>query len=116
MSTAPAVLLDDALLELLRSAATCYVATTMPDGSPQLTQTWVDVDASGAHVLVNTVATHQKTRNIARDPRVAVAVSDPANPSRYHEIRGLVVSTTTEGAVDHIEALSQRYTGQPYPW
>ncbi|MBD3916495.1 PPOX class F420-dependent oxidoreductase [Nocardioides hwasunensis] len=116
MSTDPAVELSDDLLQLLRSGATCYVATTMPDGSPQLTQTWVDVDATGSHVLVNTVATHQKTRNIARDPRVSLAVSDPADPSRYHEIRGRVVSTTTEGAVDHIEALSQRYTAQPYPW
>ena len=27
------------LLNLLRRPSTCYIATTMPDGSPQLTQT-----------------------------------------------------------------------------
>ncbi len=110
-----AVVLSDELVALLGSTATCYLATTMPDGSPQLTQTWVDVDADG-HVLVNTVATHQKTRNVARDPRVSVAVSDPVDPSRYHEIRGRVVSTSTDGAVEHIEELARRYTGAPYPW
>ncbi|WP_134742284.1 PPOX class F420-dependent oxidoreductase [Nocardioides sp. 503] len=111
-----AVPLPDELVGLLRSGATCYLATTMPDGSPQLTQTWVDVDAEGAHVLVNTVTTHQKARNVARDPRVSLAVSDPANPSRYHEVRGVVTRATTDGGAEHIELLAQRYTGAPYPW
>ncbi len=106
--------LPESLLTLLHRPSTCYLATTMPDGSPQLTQVWVDTD--GEHVLVNTVQGHQKERNLRRDPRVALTVSDPANPSRYHAVRGRVVSATTDGAVDHIEALSQRYTGAPYPW
>ena len=102
------------LVELLHTPATCYLATLMPDGSPQLTQTWVDTD--GLHVLINTVQTHQKVRNVTRDPRVALTVSDPARPSRYTEVRGRVVEMTTAGAADHIEVLSQRYTGRPYPW
>ncbi|NAZ87923.1 PPOX class F420-dependent oxidoreductase [Kineococcus indalonis] len=102
------------LLELLRAPSTCYLATTMPDGSPQLTQTWVDTD--GEHVVVNTVQGFQKLRNVERDPRVAVAVSDPQDPSRYVELRGQVVAATTEGGAEHIEALSRKYTGAPYPW
>ena len=106
--------LPENLLALLRGRATCYIATTMPDGSPQLTQTWVDTD--GSHVLINTVAGFQKVRNVERDPRVAVTVADPENPSRYIAVRGRVVSTTTEGGAEHIEALSQRYLGGPYAW
>ncbi len=106
--------LTDDLLDLLNGTSTCYVATTMADGSPQVTQTWVDTD--GERVLVNSVQTHLKVRNLQRDPRVALAVSDPANPSRYFQVRGRVLEITTEGAVDHIEALAQRYTGGPYPW
>ena len=49
------------------------MATTVPDGSPQLTQTWVDTD--GVHVLINTVRGHQKARNIERDRRVALTDS-----------------------------------------
>lgn len=67
-------------------------------------------------MLVNTVDGFQKLRNLARDPRVALTVADPANPRRYYEIRGEVVATTTEGATEHIEALAQRYLGGPYPW
>ena len=111
---APAVPLPDELLGLLRSPSSCYVATVMPDGAPQLTLTWVDTD--GEHVLVNTVSTHQKARNLRRDPRVAVTVSDPANPSRYWEVRGEVAAMVEDGAAEHIDVLSRRYTGQDYPW
>ncbi|MBA2715404.1 MAG: PPOX class F420-dependent oxidoreductase [Rubrobacteraceae bacterium] len=102
------------LLELLRRPSTCYVATTMPDGSPQLTQTWVDTD--GEHVLINSVQGFLKVRNIERDPRVAVAVSDPDEPRRYFQVRGRVVGITTDGGAEHIEELSQKYLGGPYPW
>ena len=101
------------VLALLRAPSTCYIATTMPDGSPQLTQVWVDTD--GTHVVINTVAGFQKLRNVERDPRVALAVSDPANPSAYVQIRGEVVETTADGAREHIDALSQKYLGRPYP-
>lgn len=102
------------IVDLLRRPSLCYLATTMPDGSPQLTQTWVDTD--GTDVLINTVVGYQKARNVERDPRVAVAVSDPADLSRYHAIRGRVVRATTDGAAEHIEVLAQRYLGGPYPW
>jgi PPOX class probable F420-dependent enzyme len=106
--------LFDELLALLRAPSTCYITTLMPDGSPQLTQTWVDTD--GQHILINSVVGYQKLRNVERDPRVAVAVSDPANPIRYISVRGRVTATTTDGAADHIEELAQKYLGRPYPW
>jgi len=86
----------------------------MPDGSPQTTQTWVDTDR--AHVIINTVQTQQKMRNIERDPRVSVVVCDAADPSRYYAVRGRVTKITTEGGAEHIEVLAQRYTGGPYQW
>jgi hypothetical protein len=64
----------------------------------------------------HTVQTHRKVKNIERDPRVAVAVCDASDPSRYYAIRGRVVNLTTEGGAEHIEALAQRYTGRPYAW
>jgi PPOX class probable F420-dependent enzyme len=108
------VTLPDDLLALLRAPSPCFISTIMPDGSPQLTETWVDTD--GEHVLINTVEGFQKVRNVRRDPRVAVAVSDPENPSRYFAVRGRVIDMSTDGAVDHIESLAQRYLGTPYPW
>ena len=106
--------LPEDLVALLRQASLCFISTVMPDGSPQLTETWVDTD--GIHILINTVDGFQKIKNIRRDPRVAVAVSDPSNPSRYFSVRGEVLSVTADGAAEHIEQLAQRYLGGPYPW
>lgn len=106
--------LTEELLALLRGPSLCYLSTLMADGSPQLTQTWVDTD--GEHVIINSVQTHLKVRNIARDPRVAVAVSSLEKPTRFVQIRGRVIRVTTEGAAEHIDQLSQKYLGKPYPW
>jgi PPOX class probable F420-dependent enzyme len=106
--------LPDDLLALLREPSLCFLSTLMPDGSPQLTETWVDTD--GEHVLINTVAGFQKIRNIERDPRVALSVADSKQPTRYFAVRGRVVNVTADGAADHIERLAQRYLGGPYPW
>src|SRR5947209_20426781 len=86
----------------------------MPDGSPQLTQVWVDTD--GTNILVNTVDGHQKVHNVRRDPRVAVNIADPDDPSSYVSVRGRVTGISEEGAREHIDRLSQRYLGRPYPW
>ena len=106
--------LPEDLITLLRQPSVCFLGTVMPDGSPQMTRTWVDTD--GEHVVINTVQGHQKVRNVERDPRVAVSVCDASSPSRYYAIRGRVVNITTEGGAEHIEALAQRYLGTPYPW
>jgi PPOX class probable F420-dependent enzyme len=106
--------LPEPLIALLRGPSLCFVATTMPDGSPQLTQTWADTD--GDHVLINTVQGFQKVRNLERDPRVAVTVADPGRSSRYFAVHGRVNDMTTTGGAEHIEALAQKYLGGPYPW
>jgi PPOX class probable F420-dependent enzyme len=104
--------LPEKLLDLLQNRALCFIATVMPDGSPQLTETWVDTD--GKHILVNTVAGFQKIKNVERDPRVALNIADPDMPVRYFNVRGRVVGISAEGAAEHIEKLSHRYTGKPY--
>jgi len=70
--------LPEDLITLLRQPSACFLATMMPDGSPQMTRTWVDTD--GEHVVINTVQGHQKVRNVERDPRVAVSVCDVSSP------------------------------------
>ena len=101
------------LLNLLRRPSLCFVATIMPDGSPQLTQTWVSTD--GEHILVNTPDHSQKARNLTRDPHVALNVVDPGNTRRYFAVRGRVIATTTEGGAQNIDEISGKYLGRPYP-
>ena len=106
--------IPDAYRDLLKSRSFAFVATLLPDGSPHVTPTWVDGD--GEHVLVNTVVDNRKDRNVRADPRVALAITDPDQPYRYLAVRGEVVERRTDGAREHLDALAERYTGEPrYP-
>ncbi len=105
--------LPEGLLELLRRPSPCFIATIMPDGSPQLTETWVSTD--GEHILINIVQGSQKSRNVTRDTRVAVNITDPDDVRRYYGVWGRVIATTTEGAAASIDEISHKYLGIPYP-
>jgi PPOX class probable F420-dependent enzyme len=73
-------------------------------------------DREGDFVRINTARGRQKDRNMRRDPRVALAISDPENPYRYLEIRGRVAEITEQGADDHIDKLAFKYMGkEKYP-
>ena len=101
--------------KLLQEPVFCQLATLMPDGSPQVTQVWVDTD--GEHILINTAQGRQKEQNVQRDPRVAVNVVDPANAWRVGMVRGRVVEVTTAGADQLINQLAKKYLDKEiYPF
>ncbi len=98
--------------QFLRSPFIAQLVTLMEDGSPQISPVWVDTD--GEHILVNTAEGRLKTRNVRRDPRVAIGIYDPENSyTRVLNARGRVTEITRDGAADHIDSLSERYTGDP---
>jgi PPOX class probable F420-dependent enzyme len=87
----------------------------MPDGQPQVTPVWVEFD--GRYVIVNTAEGRQKDKNLQRDKRVALSLTDPENPYRYLEVRGKVAERTHEGADANIDALAKKYLGKDkYPF
>ncbi len=101
-------------LDLFKKRAFGNLATLMPDGRPQVTPVWCDLE--GGNVRVNSAQGRQKDRNMRRDPRVAISIMDPENPYRYLEIRGRVVEITEQGANEHIDRLAQKYLGlDQYP-
>jgi PPOX class probable F420-dependent enzyme len=92
-----------------------HLATLEPDGSPQVTPVWIDVDDE--HILINTAKGRKKVRNIQRDPRVSVEVADQENPYSMLSIKGKVVEITSEGADAHIDAMAMKYLGkETYPF
>ncbi|MGC9399542.1 MAG: PPOX class F420-dependent oxidoreductase [Anaerolineae bacterium] len=94
-------------LDLFEKKAFCFLATLMPDGSPQVTPVWVDYD--GTHVIINSARGRVKDQNIRRDPRVALAIHDPDDPYRYLQIQGKVVKIAEAGADEVIDQLAQKY-------
>jgi len=91
-----------------------YLATLMPDGAPQVTPVWFNTD--GEYILINSAKGRVKDRNMRNRPQVALCIQDPSNPYRYLQIHGMVAEFTTDGADDHIDALTLKYRGVPkYP-
>jgi len=101
--------------DLFTKKAFASLATLMPDGRPQVTPVWCDVE--GDLVIVNSAKGRQKDRNLRRDPRVALSITDPENPYRYLELRGRVVEITEQGAAAHIDKMAKKYLGvDKYPY
>ncbi|HEX7540543.1 MAG TPA: PPOX class F420-dependent oxidoreductase [Anaerolineales bacterium] len=98
-------------LDLLKDEkkAFLYLATLMPNGSPQVTPIWFNTNAE--YILINSAKGRIKDRNMRARPQVAACIQDPSNPYRYLQIHGTVVEFTTNGADDHIDALTLKYRG-----
>ena len=108
-------LTDDQKKLVSESKSFIHLATINKDGSPQVSPVWVDFD--GAYVIVNSQQKRRKVRNVRRDPRVALSVTDPENSYHYIEIRGRVVDVTPEGAAAHIDRMAKKYMGlDQYPY
>lgn len=98
-------------LDLVQRPVITVLSTVMADGQPQCTPVWCDFD--GTHVLVNTMAEFQKTKNMRANPRVTLLAYELERPLRYLEIRGRVIEMTEEGARAHLDRLTAAYTGMP---
>ena len=95
-------------VELLNEGHFAVVSTLMPDGSPHATVVWIESD--GDFIYFNTAA-EVKSRNLRGDKRVAIAVFDPKSPyERVLSISG-VAELIHDGANNHMNQLSEKYTG-----
>jgi PPOX class probable F420-dependent enzyme len=97
-------------LDLLTRPISGVFTTMGTDGQPQSSLVWVDFDGECARV--NTTLERQKGRNLVADPRVSLLVVDPDNTARFIQIRG-EAELVTDGAVEHLDALTRMYTRHP---
>ncbi len=92
-----------------------HLATIMPDGSPQVSVVWVDIE--GDNILVNTAEGRIKPRNVRRDPRVAISIYDQDVPYKSATIKGEVIEVRSEGALENIHQLAKKYMDlDEYPY
>ena len=111
----PEHVIPDAYVDIFKKSAFAHLATLMPNGQPQVTPVWIDYD--GRHILFNTAEGRQKDKNLQRDKRVSLSMTDPDNPYRYLEVRGQVVERTKSGADQHIDKMAKKYLGKDkYPF
>lgn len=109
--------IPEAFHDLFEKRTFAHFATVMPDGTPQVTPVWVDYDAETGHLLVNTARGRRKERNVSREPKVGLSITDPEDPYRWLSVRGVIEELTEDGADEHIDTLAKRYLGKDtYPY
>src|SRR5208337_2676412 len=103
--------LSDKVKKLVDGKNFASAATLMPDGSPQVATVWIDRD--GDTIILNATRSRQRTRNLKRDPRVAICIFDQNNPYSSASIRGKVLEITEKGGEEHIDKMNMKYHGTP---
>jgi PPOX class probable F420-dependent enzyme len=99
--------------DLLTRPILCALTTINPDGQPHTVPVWCDYD--GEHVRVNAPAATKKARNLEVNSKLSVLIIDPQNSGHWLEVQGHVgeVCDDEHGALEHINKLSAKYTGNP---
>jgi PPOX class probable F420-dependent enzyme len=95
--------------DLLVNPVVVSLVTIMPDGQPQATPVWADLDND--KIVVNTARGRQKDRNMSERGRVTVLAVDPANPYRWLEVRGEIDEVDEASGLEWINRLARKYRG-----
>ncbi|OMC45229.1 PPOX class F420-dependent enzyme [Mycobacterium sp. IS-2888] len=86
--------LDDATRKFLGDGADATLVTINPDGSPHVSVVWVALQSTpdGDELVSAHLREYRKTRNIRRDPRVALTILSkephPGQPTPYLSVTG----------------------------
>jgi PPOX class probable F420-dependent enzyme len=103
--------LPDPLRTLIESGPLAHLATTNPDGSPQVTVIWIGLD--GDQIVSGHMRHHRKLQNIERDPRVVLSFVAPRdhdavlNP--YAVLRCRATVEPSDAAWDLLDRLAKVY-------
>lgn len=99
--------------ELLEAPSYVHLSTLRADGSPRNWVVWVGLEDD--HILVCTSDTIAKAKDMRRDPRVALSLTDGANPYRMAAIQGRVVEARPDEGCRYMDPISVKYTNAPFP-
>jgi len=107
--------LNDAARDLIGDGTDATLVTLNPDGSPQVTVVWMALESTpdGDELVSAHLAEYQKTRNIRRDPRVAVTILSSRRPGQqtpYLTVTGNA-RIVEGGAPAHLKKLAKAMLG-----
>jgi PPOX class probable F420-dependent enzyme len=99
---------DDGVQALLSAPNCAVISTHNSDGSILSTVVWISLE--DGELAVNSAEGRHWPTNLERDPHITALVYPDGNPYEYVEIQGTVAGTHDD-ANDHIDRLSEKYTG-----
>jgi PPOX class probable F420-dependent enzyme len=109
--TAATEIIPDRLRDLLERPLFANLATVREDGTPQVNPMWFAWD--GEFLRFTHTSFRRKYRNVPANPAVAISITDPENPYRYIEVRGVVERIDPDPTGSFFIELNKRYAG-PY--
>ena len=105
--------LPNELKQAIDNNAFCALSTKINEKEMQNHLMWVDYKDN--KILINTEQGRKKTVNIRKEPFISLVIFHPSDMYTCWEIRGVVGNIVQDStANDHIDYLSNRYTGKPY--
>ena len=106
-------MLDPTVRRSVDATQLAHLATVLPDGSPHTVPLWVAT--RGDQIVFLTGPGSRKARNLRRDPRVALSLTEDGNPYSPVIVRGRVVEWLAgDEAWTIIDAIAMKYLGRPY--
>jgi PPOX class probable F420-dependent enzyme len=108
------IALPEKVKHLLDGRNFAHLATIMPDGSPHSAPVWVGRE--GERILISTEDDSVKGKNIRRDPRVAISITDINDPYSQAQLRGRLVERRPDVDFKHLDAISKKYISKPWPY
>lgn len=113
LSTQMPIPIPDGVRELLEAPNYVHLSTLRADGSPRNWVVWVGLE--GENILICTSNAIWKAKDMLRDPRVALSVTDTDNPYRMAAIQGRVVEVRPDEGCRYMDPISYKYTSAPFP-
>ena len=107
-------MIDSTLRRVLDGTSLAHLATVLPDGGPHSVPVWIGTH--GDHIAILTGPGSRKARNLRRDPRVAISLTEAGNPFEPVILRGRVVEWLDgDAGWEIVDRIATKYIGQPYP-
>jgi PPOX class probable F420-dependent enzyme len=97
--------------DLLERPLTAHVATVAADGAPQSSPMWFAFD--GERLRLTHTRTRKKFRNLQAEPRIALSITDPDDPQRYLEVRGVAEAVEDDRGGGFYKQMRRRYGVDP---
>jgi PPOX class probable F420-dependent enzyme len=107
--------LDDSARALIGNGADATLVTINADGSPQVSVVWVALQSTpdGDELVSAHLSEYKKTRNIRREPRVALTIVAPAKPGQQTQYLSVVGTAriVEGGAPELLKQLAEAMLG-----
>lgn len=104
--------IPDSHRDLAERPLYAQLATVRADGAPLVNPMWFLWDSETDAIKLTHTTTRHNYRNVRREPRVALMITDPNEPLRYMQIQGVVETIEPDPTGAFYEILQRRYTGQ----